>query len=260
LNTDSVSKINKLIHLQPPGVVLTSGWLRQRGYSSELLRNYRNSQWLKTIGKGAMIRHNDTVDYLGAVFAMQQQLDLTVHPGAYTALSFLGKAHSLSFDQNVVYLFGQEREGLPAWFKDYHWGVKIRHITSSFLTSDTGLVEMEHKSFRIKIASAARAMMECLYLVPQKQDIMECFHIMQGLTSLSPKTTQDLLENCASVKVKRLFLYLAEKAGHSWFKHLNINQINLGHGNRSLVNNGVYVSRYKLTVPKELEQNEYPKL
>jgi len=39
-----------------------------------------------------------------------------------------------------------------------------------------------------------------------------------------------------------------------------MNQINLGHGNRSLVKNGFFVKKYKLTVPKELGQNDYPEL
>ncbi|MDX9943117.1 MAG: type IV toxin-antitoxin system AbiEi family antitoxin [Bacteroidales bacterium] len=255
-----MSKINKLLQLQPAGVVLTSGWLSQHGYSPELLRNYRKSHWLEAIGNGAMIRQNDPVDYLGGVYALQQQLNLAVHPGAKTALSMLGKTHYLDLGANVVYLFGKEKERLPVWFKNHNWGVEIKLITSSFLPSEAGLIEKEHKSFSVKIASAARAMMECLYLAPQNQNILECFEVMQGLTSLQPKTIQDLLENCSSVKVKRLFLYLAEKAGHAWFNHLNINQINLGHGNRSLASNGAYVSKYKLTVPKELERNDYPEL
>jgi len=255
-----VSKINKLLQLQPAGVVLTSGWLSQSGYSPELLRNYRKSHWLEAIGNGAMIRQNDSVDYLGGVYALQQQLNLAVHPGAKTALSMLGKTHYLNLGANVVYLFGKEKERLPAWFKNYNWGSEIKHITTSFLPADAGLIEKEHKSFSVKIASAARAMMECLYLAPQNQNVFECFEIMQGLTSLSPRTTQDLLEGCTSVKVKRLFLYLAEKAGHDWFNHLNMNQINLGHGNRSLVKNGFFVKKYKLTVPKELGQNDYPEL
>lgn len=43
------------------------------------------------------------------------------------------------------------------------------------------------------------------------------FELMEGLNNLRPNQVQDLLEKCESVKVKRLFLYLAEKAGHEWF-------------------------------------------
>ena len=50
---------------------------------------------------------------------------------------------------------------------------------------------------------------------------MECFELMEGLNNLPPKQVQTLLENCQSVKVKRLFLYMAEKADHRWFKQLD---------------------------------------
>jgi hypothetical protein len=260
MSTEFGSKINKLIQLQPPGVVLTSSWLKKQGYSPELLRNYRNNHWLVAIGNGAMIRNNDTVGYLGAICALQQQLQMNVHPAAKTALSLLGKTHYLELNANKAILFGNSNEAMPTWFNNKKWEVEIRYLTSSFLPKEKGLVEYEHKSFKIKISSAARALMECLYLVPLEQGFLECYELMQGLTNLSPATTQDLLESCTSVKVNRLFLYLAEKSEHAWFNHLDVNRIDLGRGNRSLVRKGVYISKYKITVPKELEADEYPRL
>jgi len=75
---------------------------------------------------------------------------------------------------------------------------------------------------------------------------------MDGLTTLRPLQAQELLENCKSIKVKRLFLFFAEKVGHSWFKYIDIKKIDLGSGNRSLAKDGVLVSKYQLVVPKEL--------
>jgi hypothetical protein len=49
---------------------------------------------------------------------------------------------------------------------------------------------------------------------------------------------------------------MAEKANHSWFKYIDANKIDLGNGNRSIVKNGVFISKYKITVPAELEKNE----
>lgn len=260
MSTEFGSKINKLLQLQPPGVVLTSSWLKKQGYSPGLLRNYRNNHWLATIGNGAMIRSNDTVDYLGAVCALQQQLNLYVHPAAKTALSLLGKTHYLELNASKIFLFGSSNEKLPTWFKNREWGVEIKHFNTSFLPPEKGLIDYQHKTFTVKIASAARAMMECLYLAPHEQDLLECLQMMQGLTNLVPNTIQDLLENCTSVKVKRLFLYLADKSGHDWFNRLDINRIDLGKGNRSLLSDGVYVSKYKITVPKALEADEYPEV
>ncbi len=99
-------------------------------------------------------------------------------------------------------------------------------------------------------------MMECLYLSPREQDLMECYNLMLGLNNLRPDTTQELLEACSSIKVKRLFLYLADKVGHSWFDYIDLDRIDIGKGSRHLVDGGVFVSKYKITVPVALEQND----
>jgi hypothetical protein len=251
----SGTKINQLLHSQPSGVVLLSSWLNQQGYSTELQKHYRKSNWLKSIGTGAMIRAGDEVEYQGAMYALQTQSDLSVHPGGRTALSLLGKAHYLELDSKQVVVFGYKGEKLPTWFNNHDWGVKVDYYQASFLPPDAGLTIIEVKNFSIKISSAARALMECLYLAPEKQELVECFELMEGLNNLPPGKVQGLLEQCQSVKVKRLFLYMAEKTGHSWFQHLKLEKIDLGKGKRSIVKGGVYIDKYQITVPKELEQN-----
>jgi hypothetical protein len=49
---------------------------------------------------------------------------------------------------------------------------------------------------------------------------------------------------------------MAEKAGHGWFKQLNLANVDLGKGKRSIVKNGAFVDKYAITVPKELEKDE----
>lgn len=95
--------------------------------------------------------------------------------------------------------------------------------------------------------------MECLYHIPTKLSLVECYEIMEGLNNLRPDQVQDLLEHCRSVKVKRLFLYLAGKAEHEWVKHIRFNRIDLGTGKRSIIKGGVFIPKYQITVDKELE-------
>ena len=97
--------------------------------------------------------------------------------------------------------------------------------------------------------------MECLYLAPKAQPILEVFELMEGLNNLRPAVVQALLEGCNSVKVKRLFLYLADKAGHDWLAYLKLDKVDLGSGKRAIVSDGVYVSKYQITVPRELEKH-----
>jgi hypothetical protein len=133
--------------------------------------------------------------------------------------------------------------------------VKVEYFETTFLPQDIGLTDFEVKNISIKVSGSARALMECLYLAPPYQDLMECFELMEGLNNLPPKQVQILLEKCESVKVKRLFLYMAEKAKHNWFDYLDIEKIDLGKGKRSIVKNGAFVEKYGITVPKELEAN-----
>jgi len=203
-----------------------------------------------------MIRAGDNVGYEGAIYSLQKQTKMSVHPGGRTALSILGKAHYLDLATPRIILFGTKGEVLPAWFQQHDWGVKVDYYSTTCLPPDLGLTEVEQKNFTIKVSSSARALMECLYLAPEKQDLMECYELMEGLNSLRPDQVQLLLEKCLSVKVNRLFLYLAEKAGHRWFNHLKTDKVNLGSGKRSIVKHGVYVDKYQITVPKEWEERE----
>jgi len=60
------------------------------------------------------------------------------------------------------------------------------------------------------------------------------------------------LEVCSSIKAKRLLFYLADLAESPWRQFIDRSQIDLGRGHRRLVEEGVYVAEYKITVPREL--------
>lgn len=239
---------------------MLSSWLVKQGYSSELQKRYRKSEWLESIGTGAMIRAGDKVGYEGALYALQRQQGLSLHPGGKSALSLLGKAQYLELAQKKVVLFGRPGEKLPAWFHQHDWGLRFDYYPTSFLPADLGLTEIELKTFSIKVSDAARALMECLYMVPRKQEFFECYELMEGLTNLRPDHVQALLEACQSVKVKRLFMYMAEKAGHAWVRYLELKNVDFGRGKRSVVKNGVYVTQYQITVPKEVEKHDHSEL
>ena len=96
--------------------------------------------------------------------------------------------------------------------------------------------------------------MEMLYLAPKEQSFDEAYEIIDGLTTLRPKLVQRLLEECKSIKVKRLFLFMADSSNHDWVKELNIEKINLGSGKRVVVKNGVLDKKYKITVPRRYER------
>jgi len=252
MSTEKGSKINQLLQAQPKGAVLLSSWMESQGYSLDLQKRYRNSHWLTSLGTGAMIRAQDNVGYEGAIYALQTQAGSSIHPGGKTALSLLGKSHYLELATKKVILFGGKSERLPSWFKNHDWKVKVEFHPSSFLPDDLGLTKIQIGNLELKVSSAPRALMECLYLAPEKQELLECCELFEGLNNLRPNSVQQLIEQCGSVKVKRLFLYMAEKFSHEWVNHLNLEKIDLGTGKRSLVKNGTYIPKYQITVPKEV--------
>ncbi|MGB4990049.1 MAG: type IV toxin-antitoxin system AbiEi family antitoxin [Pyrinomonadaceae bacterium] len=254
VSTANPQKLNRLLTSQPSGVVFQARWLTEQGYSSHLQKKYRQSNWLVSIGNGAMIRAGDQVSYEGAIYALQKQTGSTIHPGGRTALALQGKAHYLEIDSQRVTLFGSPSEKPPVWFREYGWGVDLDFHSTSFLPPDLGMIDVELKTFSIRVSGAPRALMECLYLAPEKQNLTECYELMEGLNNLRPDQVQILLEKCGSVKVKRLFLYLADKAGHDWFQFLDLKKVDLGRGKRSVVKGAVYVEKYQITVPRELEE------
>jgi hypothetical protein len=255
MSLNNQSKLNQLLSIAPSGAVLTSSWLVQQGYSLQLQDRYKKSRWFKSLGRGALIRNEDAVDYLGAIQALQSQLGLSVHPAAKTALILQGKSHYLEFSTQKVQLFSTSSEILPTWFKHYAWGLKMECRASSFLPPDIGMVEYHHKSFTIKVSSPIRAIMECLYLAPKEQPLLEVYELMEGLNNVRPVSVQKLLESCTSIKVKRLFLYMAEKAGHEWMSYIKRDAVELGKGKRQIVSDGVYIPQYQITVPKELNKH-----
>jgi hypothetical protein len=248
------TKINKLLSSWPAGTVALSKWLDRSGVSSQLRQRYLDTGWLEGFGRGAVIRAGDDVGIMGGLYALQQQGGMKIHVGGRTALGMQGLAHYLELDPTSIVLFAPRAVTLPAWFKNHDWGLTAELYNTDFLPSDIGLVDLESKQFSVQGSGRARALMECLYLAPRDFDLVEAYEIAQGLGTLRPDTVQELLIACRSVKVTRLFLYLAEKAGHNWLKYLDLPSIDLGRGNRTVEAGGTYIPKYKLVVPRELAE------
>ena len=247
------SKINRLMQEYPKGLVLLSSWLVSKGYPYELQQQYRKSGWLKSIGNGAMLKSGDPFLLPGALAALQSQANINIHLGGRSALELNGIAHYLQLGSPEVTLFAPGKTKLPTWFINKKWDVGYKIFRTTLFKSETvGLVDHQDAGIDIKISSLGRAMMECISLCPHEFSLNEAYELMEGLSTLRPKQVQELLEECKSIKTKRLFLYFAERAGHSWFKYIDKMKIDLGSGKRSLANRGVLVQEYNLVLPKEL--------
>lgn len=254
MTTQNETKLKKLFSLLKPGRVVTASWLEEFGISRNLQKYYIESGWLEVLGRGAYKKPGDYIEWHGALQAIQEQVNTKVHVGGLTALSLQGFSHYFRMSNEAIYLFSPRKQKLPKWFTDYNWKVEIEHKESNFLPVELGIKTIEIKQNSVLTSLPERAILECLYLSPHKMDLVECYHLFEGLVNLKPKLVTELLSNCSSVKVKRLFLYMADKVNHQWFQFLNLDNVDIGTGNRILVDKGVYQAKYLISVPKELAE------
>jgi hypothetical protein len=196
--------------------------------------------------------YNDEVSWQGMLYGLQKKSNTSLHAGGKTALSLKGYGHYLSLRDSKVYFFSDRTENFNIWLKKFEQ-VKLKRNVVFDYSKDENLTMFDTGNFKIKISSPELAAMEMVYLIPKEQSFDEANKIMEGLTTLRPNLLQDLLENCNSVKVKRLFLYLAEKNEHQWFEDLKMERINLGSGKRVIAEDGRLDKKYNITVPKEYD-------
>ena len=218
-------------------------------------QKYKNSGWLEPFGRGAYIRAGDKVDWPGALYTLQKQLRLPVHAGGKTALERKGYAHYLPTRQKRVFLYGTRGLVLPTWFKGDRFGVDLVVTRTNLFPAELreGFTEFKEKDFSVRISAPERAMLEMLHLVPRKVGFDEALSVMGNLVTLRSDIVQGLLEACRSVKVKRLFLYMAESQEHAWFSKVDLSKVDLGEGKRMIVLNGRYDPKYRITVPVDRE-------
>jgi len=256
------------------GTIAVYDWLTAQGVYRQLADTYVNSGWLERVGRGAFKRAGDEVGWTGGVYALQSQLNLSIHPGGKTALQMQGYAQylplgvasgsgsaagpiytsisrSASTPNALVILFGQGHEKLPAWFKSFL--SNIRYSMTNLFGDEKVLGLSEHKvgDYSIRISSLERAMFEVCYEVPERESFDEAGQLMEGLTTLRPNLVQELLEKCGSVKTKRLFMYFADEYNHAWIKKLDLSKVDFGSGKRSFVEGGFYSKKYQIVVPRK---------
>lgn len=250
--TQNDQKLKKLMTRRWPGAVCLASWLEQQGISRDLQQYYVRSGWLEAIGRGAYAKPGESVEWQGALQALQQQANLEVHVGGVTALVNKGYGHYIYLGKERIQLFSPLGVNLPAWFAKHDWRVNIEHIRTGFLRPRESLKDIETVSSELKQSAPERAAMECLYLTPEKMGLVECYQLMEGLVNLRPFLVQALLESCTSVKVKRLLLYMAKKAGHKWLSHIELGGVDLGKGDRTITPDGVFIKEFHISVPEEL--------
>ena len=254
MNIATSSKINQLLIDSLPGGLLFASWLRKEGYSAQLLKRYRDSGWFESLSRGVMYRKNDNLSALAAVYSYNHQTGNKARIAAHSALELQGFVHYVPMGKPRL-MVAFESSTVEDWVKSDRYDMTIVPFHTCIFKNPASQ-SFDRNSYTLDISSPEQAFLECLHLVPDYYNYMDLYYIMEQLTSLDPDKVQTALENTSSQRIKRMFLYMAEKAGHYWFDMLDTENFGLTTSKLKLVDNGVYISGYRITVPKELNNYE----
>jgi len=261
------------------GLLASTSWLEEHGYSRPLLGKYVGAGWLESPVRGVYRRPGPPLKWQHVVASLQLLQGSYFHVGGRTALVQRGLGHYVQMGGGqTILLYGPEV--LPSWVnrlrlkerfsgrRDAMFGVlrasrdaegALRDFHHEPLNAqkldEFGLREVTWGSWDWKLlfSTEERAILELLQDVPARESIYEADVLLQGLANLRPQRLMILLKACTSVKVKRLFFALAERHSHAWFKHLDSAKLDLGRGKRMLVPGGKLHPKYLVTLPADLD-------
>lgn len=249
------TKINQLLASTNPSGLLFSCWLKEQGYSEQLQKRYRDCGWLESLSKGVMCRKGGKLSAEMSLATCNRQTGATLRVAAHSALEHAGFSHYVPMGKPVLRVALPTGCKRPAWMDKDCFDMTFKTFsTEAFPQAEIITEETEHGL--LCVSSPEQAFFECLLLAPREYDYVDLYYIMEQLTTLRADVVQRLLETVDNFRVKRLFLYMAEKAGHYWVEELRPEKINLGTSKLQLYSDGVYNAKYKITIPKALESYE----
>ena len=266
-----------------------AAWFTRMGYPSPLRSRYVASGWLEPVTRGVFRRplHTPGVEDVSVplrwqqvVVSLQLVLERPIVVGGRTALELQGFAHyASSRPPGEVHLYGDDPA--PGWLRKlpmatvfvFHNARKL--FRSEPITDGVGRlkavladdarddVDAVHGSLTwlrfgdgewpIVLSTPERAVLELLDELPDKETFHQVDALMDGLANLSPKRMDGLLRECRSIKVRRLFLWFAERTGHAWLERIDREGVDLGSGKRMLARGGKLDPKYQITVPGDLD-------
>lgn len=273
-----IGKLNWLERNVPEGLLVDAAWLERHGYYGSLRSQYVSAGWLEQPARAVYTRSRGALKWEQVVISLQTLLQYPLHVGGRTALELAGHAHYLKHEQKEVHLYGMTR--FPGWVDKLPMPVRFFfHRTARLFPDDPPMAVPDARpagdhrqtfsppklpdslttqswgqwDWPLVLSSSERALLELLDELPARESFHQVDKLMEGLVNLRPRRLQALLRRCKSVKVKRLFFFLAARHGHQWLKHIERDDIDLGKGKRVLVKGGKLDPTYLITVPEDLD-------
>ena len=243
-------------------------WLRHKaGVDPKSIHEYVMQGWLERVIRGVYRRPlldprqglTNEDDWMIPLLSMQWIMGRDVHLGAESALDLAGHAHFLLLGkQRRVHVYGD----VPTWLKrlptQARFVIRNRSLFGdSLIGIQGGLRSMQLPGFRhwrIRASTPERAILEALDELPSGASFNNLDKVFFNLGTLRPSLLMQLLTECRSVKVRRLFFLFADRHEHPWLESVPTNEVNLGSGPRALVKGGKFDQKYRISVPREFAE------
>lgn len=258
--------LERLPHLIPPQHLVTRRWLLSQGVTSHTADNWVKRGRLVVLRPGVYANPGSPLSWDSVVRSLQRMgSDLVV--GGITSLELQGRSHfePLAHEYHVN-LYG--RDSLPRWINGVGLDARFRRHGTTWLQAD-GSPAVSDDSYglrypfavfldegaglgRLRVSTVERAFFEVLSGVPKKTSFEHAELLLDGLPDLLPRRLNALLDRTRSVKVKRLFFWLARRQQHRWLKYVPEDNIDFGRGKRHLAQGGRLNKEYLITVPKDM--------
>jgi hypothetical protein len=253
--------------LLPYGMLATKKWLAEQGLSAHALDNAVKTETLLLLATGVYSQYSRSVSWEGVTASMQRMEkhgSENVAPvvGGLSALGLSGLSQYLSLGNTPhIHLYVQGK--LPTWLARLSLPMKFEgHSTSKLwpesVLQDKAFIkehEWEGELPPVYFSCPEKAILELLMDLPDTVTFEHANELMQGLVNLSPRKLDVLLKACKSVKVKRLFFWLAKGQDYPWFSKLNVVDYDLGSGKRVVAKGGKLDADYLITVPSHMALN-----
>ncbi len=271
--------------LLPHGLLATRKWLLGKGVSRHQLDNWLKSGALKSLAHGVVTLPTTTkLTWQAVVVSLQRMPEhCGFTPGGITALEEQGYAHyvprAVKLSQALmgsrpIHIYGVDQPSpwldklatqyLPGVHFVWHGTKEFggRFLQNNVYDTQNGEHMMNQMAWGtdewpLTISSPERAVFELLSDIPDQLSFEHADELLRGLPSLSPRKLTKLLELCENYKVRRLFLWFAERHQHPWLKHLDLTPYTmeggkLGSGKRVIAKEGRLDRKYLITVPEDM--------
>ncbi len=257
-NGQRKNKLNQVLVNWRDGEVHTLPWFAQFGLNRRNVSQYQKSGLLKALGGGAYLRSGDQMDWMAALSAAQFEQDFPAHVAGASALHLQGTRSNLPLGRHpTVSLMCQKMLNLPSWIRGNDWGAKFNLRQANLFDSEEGVFAYKEAKYPLMISCRERAVLELVNQLDLQESFETLENYMEGMKTLRSRLVQNLLETCRSIKVKRVFLYVAESLNLPWTTRLNTEKIDLGTGKRVVVKGGRLDKKYIITVPNVGQENPF---